>query len=147
MKKLVVIALALITLNGMAQEKRNQSVDREELSEFRKDMTPNEIAGLKSKQMTLQLDLTDKQQSKVHSIILTHSETNQNLRKESKGANDDQKEKRSKDDFVKMQNHRLDQKIEMKREMKAILSPEQYAKFEKMRPRQHRKKGNHKKKQ
>ncbi len=147
MKKLVVIALALITLNGMAQEKRNQSVDREELSEFRKDMTPNEIAGLKSKQMTLQLDLTDKQQSKVHSIILTHSETNQNLRKESKGANDDQKEKRSKDDFVKMQNHRLDQKIEMKREMKAILSPEQYAKFEKMGPRQHRKKGNHKKKQ
>ncbi len=147
MKKLVVIALALITLNGMAQEKRNQSVDREELSEFRKDMTPNEIAGLKSKQMTLQLDLTDKQQSKVHSIILTHSKTNQNLRKESKGANDDQKEKRSKDDFVKMQNHRLDQKIEMKREMKAILSPEQYAKFEKMRPRQHRKKRNHKKKQ
>jgi hypothetical protein len=46
-----------------------------------------------------------------------------------------------------MQNHKLDQQIAMKREMKTILTPEQYAKFEKMRPRKQRRKGKDRKKQ
>ena len=40
-----------------------------------------------------------------------------------------------------MQNLRLDQQIEMKREMKTILSAEQYVEFEKMKPRDHKKRG------
>ena len=38
-----------------------------------------------------------------------------------------------------MENRKLDQHIKMKREMKALLTPEQYAKFEKMKPRHHKK--------
>ena len=44
-----------------------------------------------------------------------------------------------------MKNQRLDEQIAMKREMKSILTDEQYAKFEKMNSRHHDKKGKHKK--
>lgn len=147
MKKLVVIALALVTLNGVAQEKRKNQTDRKAGSELRKEMTPSEIADLKAKKMTLKLDLSDVQQKKAHNIFLTNAKVNDKQRKERKASNSDKKEKPSKDEFVKMQNHRLDQQIKMKREMKSILTPEQYAKFEKMKPRQHRKEGKRKKKQ
>ena len=145
MKKLVVIAIALFTLNGMAQEKRKRSAERHDKMELRKDMSPSDIADLKTKELTLRLDLTDRQEKDIHKIILAQSEVNQNLRKEHK-AEGDKKEKPSKDEFLKMRNHRLDQKIEMKREMKTILTPEQYSKFEKMKPRKHRRKGKRRKK-
>jgi hypothetical protein len=147
MKKLLVIALALFTLNGVAQEKRKKQVDRKQGSELRKEMTPSEVADLKAKKMTLKLDLTDAQQKKAHTIFLNQAKVNDELRKGRKAAKGEKKEKPSKDEFVKMQNQRLDQQIKMKREMKAILTPEQYAKFEKIKPRQHRQRGKRKKKQ
>jgi hypothetical protein len=141
MKKLLVIALALFTLTGVAQEKRKHRADRKDGSELRKQMTPSEIADLKAKKLTLTLDLTDAQQKKVHTIVLNQAKENETLRKERKAADVEKKEKPSKEEFVKMQNHRLDQQIEMKREMKTILTAEQYAKFEKMKFRKHKKRG------
>ena len=139
MKKLVVIALTLFTLNGIAQEKRKRFSKGHDKMELRKEMTPKDIADLKTKKLTLRLDLTDVQQQKIHKIILDQTEENQSLRKEHK-IDGDKMEKLSKDEFVKMQNHRLDQQIEMKREMKTILTTEQYAKFENIKPRKYRKK-------
>ncbi|WP_296385002.1 Spy/CpxP family protein refolding chaperone [Winogradskyella sp.] len=146
MKKLIVIALALFTLNGVAQEKRKRASERHDKMELRKDMTPKDIADLKAKKMTLHLDLTDTQQQKVHQLILKQAEVNQSLRKEHK-ADGEKREKPSKEERVKMQNHKLDQLIAMKRELKTILTPEQYAKFEKMEPKKHGKHGKRSKKQ
>ena len=148
MKKLVVIALALFTLTGVAQERRKKHIDRKDGSELRKEMTPSEIADLKAKKLTLKLDLTDAQQNKVNAVFLTQAKANEGLREAHKATDGEKREKPSKDEFVKMQNHRLDQQIKMKREMKTILTAEQYAKFEKMKPRrQHRKKGMRKNKE
>jgi Spy/CpxP family protein refolding chaperone len=133
MKKLLIIALAFFTLNGMAQ-KREHKADRKQGFELRKQMTPADIADLKAKKLTLKLDLTDAQQQKVRKIILKQSEKNQKLRKEQKAAGE-KREKPTKDEFVKMQNHKLDQLIEFKRELKTILTPEQYEKFETMQPK------------
>lgn len=140
MKKLLVIAIALFTLNGIAQERKKNS-DRKDRSESRMEMTPSEIANLKAKKLTLKLDLTDAQQKKVQNVFLTQAKANEDLRKERKVADGEKKEKPSKEEFMKMQNLRLDQQIEMKREMKSILTAEQYAKFEKMKPREHKRKG------
>ena len=82
MKKIVVIALALVTLNGMAQEKKQKRMDRGDRTELRNDMTPNDIADLKTKKLTLDLDLTDKQQKDVHKLILEQATTREKLRKE-----------------------------------------------------------------
>ncbi|MBU2929247.1 Spy/CpxP family protein refolding chaperone [Winogradskyella psychrotolerans] len=139
MKKLLVIALALFTLNGMAQEKERRS-DRKDRSESRMQMSPNDIADLKSKKLTLKLDLTDAQQKKVHALILNEAKARQELRK-NRDADGEKKEKPSQEEFIKMQNARLDHQIEMKREMKSILNAEQYAKFEKMKPRENEKRG------
>ena len=140
MKKLLVIALALFTINGVAQEKRKQKADRKG-SELRKEMTPNEIADLKAKHLTLKLDLTDAQQKKVHAVVLKQAKAGEENRKNRKVAYDEEKVKPTKEERLKMQNFRLDQQIEMKREMKTILTEEQYAKFEKMKSRKRGEKG------
>ena len=140
MKKLLVVALALFTLNGMAQEK-DQTSHRKDRSELRKDMTPNDIADLKSKKLTLKLDLTDAQQKKVHAIFLKEAKANETLKQKHKTSKGEKREKPSKEEFLKMQNARLDQQIEIKREMKTILNKEQYAKFEQMKPRKDKKRG------
>ena len=108
-------------------------------------MTPSEIADLKSKKMTLDLDLTDAQQKEVYTVVFNQVKENESLRKERRTEDGKKREKPSKEEFMKLQNHKLDQRIEMKREMKAILTPEQYAKYEKMKPRKKRKKRGHRK--
>lgn len=145
MKKLLVVALALFTLNGMAQERNEKRENRSERHEKFKDMTPTEIADLKSKRLTLDLDLTDAQQKKVHKLLLEQAETHKQKRDAYKAKQGEEKTKPSKEDFIKMKNQRLDEQIAMKREMKSILTDEQYAKFEKMNSRHHDKKGKHKK--
>ncbi|MBF8150120.1 hypothetical protein ITJ86_09445 [Winogradskyella sp. F6397] len=140
MKKVLVIALALFTINGMAQKKK-QTKDKKDRSELRAQMTPNDIADLKSKNLTLKLDLTDGQQQKVHKLILDNATDRQHLRDKNKPKEGEKREKPSQQEMVKRQNERLDAQIEMKREMKSILTEEQYAKFEKMTPRKNKKRG------
>jgi len=147
MKRLVIIALTLVTLNGFAQQKGKKKIGGENRSELKKEMTPNDIADLKSKKLTLKLDLTDAQQKEVRLLIFEQAKTRDVLRKEHQAKIGDKKEKPSKDEFVKKQNQKLDQQIEMKREMKAILNAEQYAKFEKMKPRKRNKRGKRNKKE
>ena len=106
-----------------------------------KDLTPEEVANLKTKKLRLKLDLTDIQQKKVESILLEHAVERQNKRKAHQ--NKKEKDKPSKEEFLKMQNARLDSKIEMKQKMKDILTEEQYAKFEKMKPRRHQRRDKH----
>ena len=141
MKKLALIAIALFTLHGMAQSKHNI----EKRQELRRDMTPQDIASLKSKQMTLKLDLSDAQQRQVYNLILAQAEEGQKLRK-AHLAKKEKGLKPTKDELVAFRNQKLDRQIEMKRKMKAILSAEQYAKLEKMKLERKGKKGRYQKK-
>ncbi|MBU2939709.1 hypothetical protein KO494_09180 [Lacinutrix sp. C3R15] len=120
MKKLLVIALALVTIQVSAQEKR-------EGRQRKADFSPEEIAQLQTKQMTLDLDLTDEQQEKIGAINLE----NAIARKAKMEARKKSDEKPSKEEMLKMKNERLDAQIETKRKMKSILNEEQYAKWEK----------------
>ncbi|WP_179354295.1 hypothetical protein [Winogradskyella vidalii] len=140
MKKLAVIALALVTLSGFAQKKGEKKMDRENRSELMKDMTPNDIADLKSKTLTLKLDLSDAQQKEVHKLIVEQAEKRAAIREERKASKDEERKRPSKEERIKMQNERLDEQIEMKRQMKSILNEEQYAEFEKMKPQRQEKK-------
>lgn len=135
MKNLVVIAIAFLTLSATAQDRRQERKGNDHRKEIMKDLTPEEVANLKTKKLTLKLDLTDKQQKKVESILLEQAVDRQKKREAHQ--NIEEKVKPSKEEFLKMQNARLDSKIEMKQKMKDILTEEQYAKFEKMKPRRH----------
>lgn len=131
MKNLLIIAFALFTLNAAAQKHQTRQNDRKAGSEMMKQMTPKERADLQTKKLTLHLDLSDAQQEKVHAIILNQANINENRRKAWKSSKTDENFKPSKDSVLKMRNDKLDQQIQMKRDMKAILTPEQYEKFEK----------------
>lgn len=97
----------------------------------REKLTPQQRAELKAKHLTLALDLTDKQQKDIQKLVLDRE-----LKK--KEAHDKLKADReagkvpTADERFAMKSQMLDEQIAMKREIKKILSPEQFTKFEKM---------------
>jgi len=144
MKNLLMIAIALVTINATAQERKKDAPQGEmkERMEMRQAMTPEETAQLQTKKMTLHLDLTEKQQVDVKTILLAEAKTRNSKMEEYKA----KKEKAdgvkpSKEERLKMQNARLDHQIEMKKKMKSILNAEQFEKFEKTQGKRQAKKG------
>ena len=135
MKNLFMIAIALVTLNATAQERKSdaQKENVKERMEMRKSLTPQERADLQTKKMTLKLDLTASQQAEVNKMFLQDANTRKIKMEQYKAKKQAATaEKPSKEDYLKMQNERLDHQIEMMKKMKAILNADQYQKFEKM---------------
>lgn len=138
MKKLVLIAIALVTINATAQEHRKELRSKEhkmenergDRKEMLKDLTPEEVATLQTKKMTLHLDLTSAQQTKIQALNLEQAK----LRKEKMEAREkmiENKDSRpSKEDRFKMMNEKLDNQIAVKQKLKSILTTEQFEKWE-----------------
>jgi len=140
MKKLVLIAIAFVTLQVTAQEQKREHRKGEHKESVHKqdDLTPEQMATLQTKRMALYLDLTDAQQRGIQKINLVNakerqakSETHKNKRASNKG------EKPSQEARFNMANERLDKQIAYKKQMRSILSKEQFEKFEKGSKRKH----------
>lgn len=134
MKKLVLIALALVTIQVSAQERRGHNKqDKKERAERMSEYSPEEIAELQTKQMTLQLDLTEAQQKQIMALNVENAKSRKAFMEERKKVmeNGDRKEP-SKEERLKMKNDMLDKKIAVKKQMKEILNAEQYKKWEAM---------------
>ncbi|WCO02208.1 hypothetical protein [Psychroserpens ponticola] len=124
MKKLMIIAIALLTLNATAQDKKNRKG-------FLNDLSAEEAATLKTKKMTLQLDLNDSQQQKVKVLMLEDAKQKEGIRAKRKAKKESEDSKKpTKEERYAMANNRLDKQIEMKKQMKIILNDEQYKKWE-----------------
>ncbi len=135
MKKLVLIALAFMALQVTAQEHKrgHKKEHRKEHAKMLKDLSAEEMATLKTKKMTLHLDLTESQQKEIYEMNLASAKERKvkmEARKKMKEGNEDRKTL-SKDEKYKMMNDHLDQKIAQKKQLKSILTKEQYEKFEK----------------
>ena len=139
MKKLIFVFVVLITMNTQAQDGKREFKEgkNEEKRAFLKDLTPEEIATLKTKRMTLHLDLTDAQQRQVKKINLENSK----LRKSKREGCKDIDSKPTKEERLKMMNERLDQQIATKKKVKSILNEGQYEKWEKSMKHRTKKKG------
>ena len=68
MKKAIILAIALIGLQAIAQGERKERPNRGERSEKMMDLTPDEMATLQTKKMTLVLDLNESQQKDIYKI-------------------------------------------------------------------------------
>lgn len=137
MKKLVMAILLMAGMSAMAQHH-----DRKGMRDAMKDLTPDQVATLQTKKMTLALDLNASQQSKMKSMFIEDAKT----RKAKMEKHTNRKEEASSitaDEKFAMQKERLDFEIERKKEMKALLTQEQYEKWEKMK---HEKRMQHKRK-
>ena len=138
MKKLIIIAIALVTIQGIAQEGKKEPIAKDKMHRMQ-DLTPEEAATLQTKRMTLHLDLTKSQQDEIYKINLDNAtkrkEMMANWRAKKESGN---MEKPTKEERLKRENARLDHQIAVKAKMKKILNEEQYAKWEKGQERMSR---------
>ena len=139
MKKILMIAVFMVGLTAMAQKEQERG------NRGMKDLTAEQMATLQTKKMTLALDLTDAQQSKIQALNLENATMRKAKMEERKAQKEDGETKKpTSEERYALQNARLDQQIAQKAEMKNILSNEQYAKWEKMKHRGGKKgKGKH----
>lgn len=127
MKKVIVILLFMVGLTAMAQKGENRHHDE------MKNLTPEQTATLQTKKMTLALDLTQGQQTKIQGINLEKAKARKTKMEERKTAKESGEAKKpNSEERYAMQNARLDQMIAQKGEMKGILSADQYEKWGKM---------------
>lgn len=120
MKKIVLVLLLAISFVGFSQEKKEMQKER---------LTNEQRAELESKKMKLDLDLNDKQTAEVKKLLLEQQNKGDEVRKTMK-AKKESGVKPSQDEIFKMKNELLDRQIAFKGEMKKLLTPEQYAKWE-----------------
>jgi hypothetical protein len=138
MRKLAFALIALITISTQAQEMKERK-SKSERKEMFKDLSAEEAAALKTKKMTLHLDLTASQQSKINELNLEIAKERILKRAEREKNKGQERAKLSKEERLSKMNSRLDKKIEMKKRFKEILSEEQYEKWEKSTMKKSRK--------
>lgn len=115
MKKLIVTIVLVISSLSFAQEKSK--------------LSPEQQTELQVKKMTLDLDLDANQQKELRTILLENAKKREAKKmalkeKMSKG------QKPTSDEQFEMKSKMLDDKIEHKAQLKKILKPEQFQKWE-----------------
>ncbi|WP_299436336.1 hypothetical protein [uncultured Maribacter sp.] len=141
MKKIFITLLILVGLTAIAQRPEGKKHNPK-----MQDFSPEQVATLHTKKMTLALDLTSAQQSKVKALALENAKERKEKMEERKAKRKDTEAKKpTKDERFAMQNAILDHKIAQKAKMKQILSEEQYTKWEKMQAHRSKRMGKHKK--
>ena len=133
MRKLasILVLVLAVTFSAQAQNKRMKRGLK---------MSPEQQTTLAVKKMTLALNLDDKQQRAITSLIsqkIENRKSDMEARKAMRKAN----KKPTTDQIFAMKNKQLDAQIAMKNKMKEILDKEQFEKFEKMAKAKMRKAG------
>ena len=119
MKKMILAIALVATTLTFAQDRKARG----------EKLTPEQQTELQVKKMTLDLDLDAKQQKEIKTILLEQAKKREAKMAEMK-AKREKGEKPSADEKFEMKNKMLDNQIENKAQMKKILKPEQFAKWE-----------------
>ncbi|MCM4150947.1 hypothetical protein DHD05_05020 [Arenibacter sp. N53] len=130
MRKLIVLAVLMAGITAMAQKPERERGQRGDM----RDMTPEQMATLQTKQMTLALDLTEAQQKQIQSLNLDNAKKRAEKMNEMKAKRESGEAKKlSSEERYAMKTAMLDRQIAQKEKMKKILNNEQYEKWEKMK--------------
>ncbi|MDE3742743.1 Spy/CpxP family protein refolding chaperone [Maribacter polysaccharolyticus] len=125
MKKVIVLVALIVGTTAMAQQRKGNR------GNSMKDLTVEQIATLQTKKMTLELDLTEAQQTKIQALNLENATKRKAKMEERKALRDSgERPKLSADEKYALQLERMDAAIAQKASMKKILNDEQYAKWE-----------------
>jgi protein CpxP len=93
----------------------------------KRDRSPEQVASIQSKKMTLALDLDATQQARVEQLLLVNAKERQTHKMNKK----DRVQLNDLEKLTRMETM-LDKRIAVKREMKSILNADQYKSWEKM---------------
>jgi len=139
MKKVLIICLVLAGTTMYAQPPGHKGDGpREERREKMSEFTPQQRAELKTKKMTLDLDLNTTQQAAIQKLNL-QVEADREARKKNRG---DKKALTAAEKFEHA-SQRLDAEIAIKKQLKAILTEVQFEKFEKSHDRKKNRRKTH----
>ena len=122
MKTWILAAAMVLGMSMSAQEKGPRP----------EPLKPEQRAELQVKKMTLALDLNDKQQKDLKELFIAKGKEREAARAQMK-AKKEAGAKMTADERFAMQSKRLDEQIAMKKELKKILTADQYAKLEVMK--------------
>ena len=147
MKNLLIALMALFCISTYAQQNRNNKGEaRREMRQQKPDLSPEQMAELATKNMTLQIDLNEAQQKKVNKLQLERAKS-----REAQFKSKSEKKQLSDAERFTIKTQRLDEQIAHKKQMKSILTQEQYQKWEgiqakkkkgpKSHPKKHKRKG------
>ena len=129
MKKFLLIAIAFISMQSIAQQQGNNRTNSTTSGQRMNTLTPEEMAELQTKKMTLNLDLNASQQKEVYALHLENAVQRKTMMDTYKA--NGTMGKPSKEDRLIMTNTRLDRQVAMKAKLKTILNADQFAKWEK----------------
>lgn len=115
MKKVVFVLITLIAFNAQAQKGPHHK---------KSDLTPEQMATTRTKQMTLALDLSEAQQSDVLDLNVKNAEKFSKSKGERKELTEEER--------YEMKNKMLDAQIANQRAMRKILNDDQYPQWRKM---------------
>lgn len=116
MRKVVFVLIALVAFNVQAQKGEYQK---------KSDLTPEQMATIRTKQLTLAIDLSEDQEQKVLALKLKNAENFSKPKGEKSELTDEQR--------YEMKIKMLDMQIANQREMKKILNDDQYERWRKMK--------------
>jgi len=134
MKNILYALAILFTINLAAQENSEHGErggKKKAQKEFLQSLTPEQMATLQTKKLTLALDLSEQQQEHVLALQ-TKAATERKAKMEARKAKKEKGEKPTDEERYQMMNERMDAKIAFKKSMKEILTTAQYERWEKM---------------
>lgn len=125
--KMWILAMAMImSIGANAQDKKDHH----------EPLKPEQRAELQAKKMTLALDLNEKQQKDVQQLLIEKGKQRAEFRRQHM-ADRQAGKKLTADERFAMKSKMLDDRIAMNREMKKILTQDQFAKMERMKKERH----------
>ncbi len=134
MKKVLIAMALLIGLTSFAQRGGHHEQRKGEMH----DMTPEQMATLKTKRMALALDLNENQLDQVMQINLKDIAFRKSKLEERKAKKESgELTKLSGDERFALENERLDRKLALQQQLKEILTEEQYVQWKKINHRKH----------
>ena len=125
----ILVLVFAFTLSAQAQKKRNEK---------RPELSIEQQTNLAIKQMTLTLDLSEKQQNQITPIMTAQAASKKNAMEKRREMRKN-KTKPTADEIYEMKSKFLDNQIAFKNSMKEILNEEQFEKFQKMAKRKMKK--------
>ena len=132
MKKVLVIVAVFVGFSAMAQRERPQNPKKQLLE----SLDAEQLATLRTKKMTLALDLNQEQFEEVLQLNIAEIEFHKEKREVRKAAKDDNKPSSAEERF-NMANARLDRQIAMQQQLKDILTDDQYALWKELKLQRH----------
>ena len=134
MKKVIITAVLLVVgMTVFAQRGGHHGQKRA----MAKDLSIEQLATLRTKKMTLALDLTEKQQQQVMQLNVENVKFKRTKMEERRGEKKDRDEKPTAEERIAIENQKLDRQIAQQEKMKKKLDDDQYQLWKRLRMHQH----------